>query len=135
VAVINEELARKWWRSPEEALGQQLKFGGPYRPGPVYNIVGVVGNVSQMGLDQPPMPQTYFAFSQRPDAAMVLMIRTNGDPSRLIPAARHDLAKLDRNVPIQSVRPFEEWLSATLTRRRFSTLLLGIFAGLAIILQ
>lgn len=134
VAVINEELARKWWRSPREALGQQLKYGGPYMPGPVYDIVGVVGNVSQMGLDQPPMPQAYFPFLQRPDSAMVVMIRANSNPSRLIPAVRRELAKLDRNIPIQSLRPFEEWLSATLTRRRFSTLLLGIFAGLAIVL-
>jgi putative ABC transport system permease protein len=134
LAIINEEIARKWWPNPRQALGHQLKFGGPYRPGSVFKIIGVVGNVKQMGLDQPPMPQAYFSFSQHPDAAMVVMTRTNGNPSRLIPTVRHELAKLDRNVPVQSLRPFEEWLGATLERRRFSTLLLGIFAGLAIVL-
>lgn len=134
LAVINEEIARKWWHSPQEALGQQLKFGGPYRPGSVFNIIGVVGNVKQMGLDQVPMPQAYFAFSQHPDSAMVVMIRTKGDPSHLMSTVRRDLARLDRNVPIQSLRPFEEWLGATLTRRRFTTLLLGVFAVLAIVL-
>src|SRR5262249_40708274 len=48
VAVINEELARKWWPAAEGAIGQQIKMGGPYMEGPVYQIVGVVGSVSQM---------------------------------------------------------------------------------------
>lgn len=62
------------------------------------------------------------------------MVRTAGDPSALIPAVRHRVAAVDRNVPIQSLRPFEKWLGATLERRRFSTLLLGLFAVLAMIL-
>jgi putative ABC transport system permease protein len=102
--------------------------------GPVYQIVGVVGNVSQMGLDEPPMPELYFPFSQRPNSAMVVMIRTTGNPTSLIPAVRHRAVAIDRNVPIQSLRPFEKWLGATLERRRFSTLLLGVFAALAMIL-
>jgi putative ABC transport system permease protein len=134
VAVINEEIARKWWRTPREAVGYQVKLGGPYMAGPVYQIVGVVGNVSQMGLDEPPMPELYFPFSQRPNSAMVVMIRTTGDPTSLIPAVRHRAVAIDRNVPIQSLRPFEKWLGATLERRRFSTLLLGVFAALAMIL-
>jgi putative ABC transport system permease protein len=133
VAVINEEIARKWWRSPREAVGYQLKMGGPYMKGPAYQIVGVVGNVSQMGLDAAPLPEVYFPFAQRPSSRMVVMIRTTGDPSPLIPAIRHRLAAVDRNVPIQSLRPFEKWLGATLERRRFSTLLLGSFALLAMI--
>lgn len=69
VAVINEEIARKWWRSPGEAVGYQIKVGGPYLKGPVYQIVGVVANVSQMGLDAAPLPEVYFPFAQRPSSA------------------------------------------------------------------
>jgi predicted permease len=134
VAVINEEIARKWWRTPREALGYQLKIGGPYLKGPVYEIVGVVGNVSQMGLDTAPLPEVYFPFSQRSSPRMVVMIRTTADPNPLIPSIRHRVASVDRNLPIQSLRPFEKWLGATLERRRFTTLLLGIFAVLAMIL-
>jgi putative ABC transport system permease protein len=94
----------------------------------------VVGNVSQMGLDAAPLPEVYFPFSQRPSSRMVVMIRTAGDPSALVPSVRHRVASVDRNVPIQSLRPFEKWLGATLERRRFSTLLLGLFAVLAMIL-
>ncbi len=134
VAVINEEIARKWWPTPQQALGNQIKLGGPYMKGSAYEIVGVIANVKQMGLDTAPMPEIYFPFSQRPSSAMVVMIRTTGDPNSLIPSVRHQLASLDRNVPIQSLRPFEQWLGATLERRRFSTLLLGLFALLAMVL-
>ncbi len=134
VAIVNDELARKWWSSPQQALGQQIKVGGPYQKGPVYDIVGLVANVSQMGLDTAPLPEIYSPFSQRPSSAMVLMIRTTGDPAALSSAVRKKVASLDRNLPIQSLRPFEEWLGAPLARRKFSTWLLGAFAALAMAL-
>jgi putative ABC transport system permease protein len=62
------------------------------------------------------------------------MIRTTGDPSPTIPAVRRHVASIDRNVPIQSLQLFEKRLGATLERRRFSALLLGLFAALAMIL-
>lgn len=134
VAVINEELARKWWSDPRLALGEQIKAGGPYMSGVVYNIVGVVGNVSQMGLDSAPMPEVYLPFSQHASSAMVVMIRTAGDPGAFSATARRRVASLDRNVPIQSLRPFEKWLGAPLERRTFSAVLLSMFAALAMVL-
>jgi putative ABC transport system permease protein len=134
IAIINEEVARKWWKLPQLALGHQIKLGGPYMEGPTLEIIGVVGNVSQMGLDTAPFPEIYFAFAQRASRGMVVMIRTLGEPPRMISAIRQHVASIDPNVPIQSLRPFEKWLGASLERRRFSTVLLGIFAALAMIL-
>jgi putative ABC transport system permease protein len=134
VAIINQEIARKCWDSPQAAIGSQLKFGGPYMEGPTYQIVGVVASVKQMGLDQDPVEQMYLPFSQHASSGMVLMIRTAGDPAAMGPAARRQLAAIDRNVPIQSLRPFQQWLGTTLERRRFSTRLLGLFALLAMAL-
>jgi len=134
IVVINRTIARKWWATPQLALGHHVKIGGPYMEGPTCEIVGVVESVRQMGLDSVPMPEVYSAFSQHADQAMVVMIRTTADPAPLIPAVRRHVATIDRNVPIQSLRPFEEWLGATLEQRRFSTLLLGVFAALAMIL-
>ncbi len=131
VAIINQEIARKWWSTPQSAIGNQIKFGGPYIDGPTYEIVGVVASVKQMGLDQDPVEQMYLPFSQHASPAMVVMIRTAGDPAALGPAARRQVAAIDRNVPIQSLRPFPQWLATTLERRRFSTWLLGLFALLA----
>ncbi len=134
-AMVNETFARKWWPSPRMAVGQQVKYGGPYTPGPEYQIVGVVEDVGQMGLDEAPLPEVYLAYSQtNPPRAMVVMVRIHGDPAVLMPALRRRVAKLDRNLPIQSLKTMDEWLGATLQRRRFNTLLLLLFAALAMIL-
>ena len=134
VTVINEEVARKWWPSPQHAIGHLLKMGGPYAEGPTLQIVGVVGNFSQSGLDSEPDPEFYLAFQQRVSRAMAVMVRTAGDPAAAIPVVRRHVSLLDANVPIQSLQPFDTWLSASLERRRFTTLLLAVFAGLAMLL-
>ena len=134
VAVINEEIARAWWKDPRSALGQHIKVGGPYMEGPVVEVVGVAANVPQMGLDSPPLPEIYLSAAQRVDAAMVVMIRTKGNPERMIATVRQTLASIDGNVPIQSLKTADTWLGATLVQRRFTTLLLVLFAGIAVIL-
>ncbi len=134
-AIVNETFARKWWPSSRLAVGQQIKYGGPYMPGPAYQIAGVVEDVGQMGLDEAPLPEVYLVYSQKnPPRAMVVMVRTHGDPAALMPAVRRRVARLDRNLPIQSLKTMDEWLGATLQRRRFNTLLLLLFAALAMIL-
>jgi putative ABC transport system permease protein len=136
VLLVNEKLARHWWpKAPQLAVGHPLKLGGPYMEGPTFEIAGVVADVRQAGLDVEPSPEIYLPFAQNVSPAMVVMIRAAGDPSQLIPVARRALASIDRNVPIQSLRPFEEWMGDTLERRRFITLLLAIFAALALILS
>jgi putative ABC transport system permease protein len=134
VAIINEELSRQWWNDPRLAIGQHLKVGGPYVDGPTLEIVGVVANVSQIGLDSEAWPTFYYAFSQRPSSAMLVTLRTSGDPAQWMNAVRHDVFSIDRNIPIDSLRTAEDWLGATLDRRRFATLLLGLFGGLAMLL-
>jgi predicted permease len=131
VAVINQEIARAWWKDPRSALGQHIKLGGPHMEGPVIEIVGVATNVPQMGLDSPPLPEIYLPAAQRVDAAMVVMIRTKGNPESMIASVRQTLASIDGNVPIQSLKTADTWLGATLVQRRFTTLLLVLFAGIA----
>ncbi|HXJ44830.1 MAG TPA: FtsX-like permease family protein, partial [Bryobacteraceae bacterium] len=131
-AVVNEKLARRWWpEAPQLAVGHRIKFGGPYMKGPTLDIVGVVGDVNQAALDEKSLPEVYVKGAQR---GMVVMVRAAGDPVGLIPAVRRELTSLDRNVPIVSIQPFSLRMAATLQRRRFNTLLLGIFATLAVAL-
>lgn len=133
VAMVNETFARKWWPRAT-AVGHRIKFGGPYREGPVYEIVGVAGDVSQMGLGTEPYPEVYLPFSQSPNQAMVVMVRAGGDVSLLAPAVRRRVSSIDRNLPVESLRPFEQTVAASLAQRQFSALLLGLFAGLAMVL-
>jgi predicted permease len=134
VAVINEEIARAWWKDPRSALGRHIKVGGPFMERPLVEIVGVAANVPQIGLDSPPLPEIYLSAAQRVDAAMVVMIRTKGNPESMIATVRQTLSSIDDNVPIQSLKTADTWLGATLVQRRFTALLLLLFAGIAVIL-
>lgn len=134
VAIINETISRANWPDPRMAIGQHLKVGGPYADGPVLEIVGVVADVSQDGLDGEAEPVFYYAFAQKPFSRMVLMARTAGDPNQWMNAVRRDVSSIDRNIPFESLQTAEDWLGATLDRRRFATLLLGLFGALAMIL-
>ena len=134
VAVVNQEFARAEFPNPYAAIGRHIKVGGPYMAGPVVEIVGVTANVSQMGLDADPEPSVFFPAAQAVDHSMVVMIRTRGNPEVLMGPVRHVLASIDPNVPIQSLKTMHEYLGATLVQRRFITLLLAIFAAIAVIL-
>ena len=134
VTVISETMARAWWKDPHSAVGQHIKMGGPYMKGPVLEIVGVVGNVAQFGLDSTGAPTFYFPAPQHTDNSMVVMIRTAGDPAVVAGGVRRVLAATDSEVPIQSLKIMNEWLGGSLTQRRFITLLLTLFAAIAVIL-
>ena len=133
VAIVNEAFARQWWPR-ESAVGRRIKSGGPYMRGPVYQVVGVVGDVSREGLDEKPEPEIFLPFVQEPVSAMAVMIRTAGDPASLAPAVRRCVSSIDHNLPIQKLRTVETMLAASLDRRRFSTMLLTLFAALAMAL-
>ncbi len=113
VAIINEEIAHAWWKDAHSALGQHIKLGGQYMEGPVLEIVGVAASVSQMGLDSAPLPEIYFPTTQRVSPAMVIAIRSRGTPESIMGTVRQTLASIDSNVPIQSLKPFDDWLGAT----------------------
>jgi predicted permease len=134
VAIVNEAIARRWFPK-ETAVGHTLKMGGPYMPGATMEIVGVIANVNQDGLGTEPNPEIYTPFAQVARSGMAAMIRTSGDPNALAPAVRRLVASLDRNLPIQKLASMPSRMSATLDRRRFTTLLLATFAGLAMLLS
>ena len=133
VAVVNAALARLWWPS-QSAVGHQIKLGGPYIDGPVLQIVGVTGDVKQYGLDAPTQPEIFLPFSQQNASDMVMLVRAAGDPAGLMPSVRGRVAALDRDLPIRHPATIDETLGAGLARRRFSTLLLTLFAALAMLL-
>jgi len=133
VVIVNETFARTWWPA-ESAIGHQIKFGGPYQEGPLLEVIGVAGDAKQMGLDSPPMPEIYQPFSQQRGGDMAIVIRVAGDAEALRPAVRARVLAHDRNLPLRAFATFERAFGAGLARRRFATLLLTMFAGLAMVL-
>jgi predicted permease len=132
--IVNQTLARRWWPHVS-AVGHQLKLGGPYMEGPTLDIVGVVGDVKQFGRDTDPMPELYRPLSPQSPGAMTIVVRAAGDPEAIVPAARERVRALNPNLPLQKVATLEQTLGAGLARRRFSTVLLTLFAGLAMLLS
>ncbi len=141
VVIINQALARRYFPD-QDPLGQRL-VGDPAADDPPRRIVGVVGNVSELALDRPPTPTVFAAASQAPDEVTSFLanlfptswvIRTTGDPARFGSLVREEILAVDPEQPISSIRPLAELMSATLAGRQLSTLLLSLFAGLALLL-
>lgn len=134
VVVVNETLARRWWSDPREAVGEGIKIGGPYQPGAVHRIVGVVADMAQGAPDAPVEPEFWIPLGADPRARVAVMIRTAGAPAGQIDAVRAAMAELDAALPIWSLEPAARVLAGTLDSRRYATWLLGALAALSMAL-
>ena len=132
-ALINEALARNLFPN-EDPMGKRLKLGAPRNPRPWLSIVGVVADVKHDGLDTATRPEIYVSYLQEPLQALTLVVRSSSDPTALTAAVRNEVLALDKEQPIYNVRTVQQLLSASVSSRRFSMLLLGIFASVALLL-
>jgi putative ABC transport system permease protein len=131
VAIINEAMVKKFFPD-EDPIGKHISVTmGPtlYR-----EIVGVVGDVKQYGLDQETPVETYEPFAQQPMSFMSLIVRTGGDPTSLSAAIRGEVLSIDKEQPVSSMKPLAELVSASVAQQRFAMLLLGVFAAVALLL-
>ncbi|HEV2915208.1 MAG TPA: ABC transporter permease [Pyrinomonadaceae bacterium] len=131
VAVINETMAKKFFPG-EDPIGKGINVtNGPER---FREIVGIVGDVKQYGLDQPTTAQTYEPYLQAPFSAMTLIVRTEGNPTALNAGVRGQVLSIDKDQPVSRIRTLEEVISESVAKQRFSMLLLGVFAVVALVL-
>ncbi len=134
VVIVNEALARRHFPN-QEPLGQRLHLDaatGKIDEG--WEIVGVVGDVRQHGLGQDARPCVY-----RPQAFSFLssgnlLVRTTGAPLALAETVRKRVLEIDSSQPVANVRTMEDALASSMAERRFILLLLGGFAGSALLL-
>jgi putative ABC transport system permease protein len=134
VAIINDALARKFWPN-EDALGKRITFDDPRKPGPKWlTIVGVVQSLRHRGLDLDPAPEYYLPLAQRAESSMILTVRCGQDPHTLTSAIRREIQSIDPDQPIANVRTLETVTADSIAPRRLSMVLLGAFAGIALLL-
>jgi putative ABC transport system permease protein len=137
VAVINETMARQFWPG-EGALGKRFKLGSVDSQPPWVTVVGVVGDVKEMGLEAPAKAEMFFPYQQLPrmlwNMPRDLAVRTTGDPMSVAAAARQAIWSVDRNQPVSNVRTMNEILSEEVAQRRIGMTLLAAFAALALAL-
>jgi predicted permease len=133
VIIIDEYMAQQLWPD-EDPLGKRVRTGGMDASpnAPWMTVIGVVGRVKQDTLDSEPRMAMHLAHTQVPTRAMNIVLRSAGNPASLTSAIRKQIHDLDPDLPIYNVRTMEQRVDESLARRRFTTLLLTLFAALAL---
>ncbi len=132
VAIVNESFVKRYLPG-EDPLGKYLiiDFGEPFKA----EIVGVVGGIRHSSLAQPePSAEMYVNVIQAPSYRTNLVVRAAGDPVQLTAAIRSEVQSLDKDLPVYNVKTMEQHISESAAQPRFRTLLLGLFAGVALVL-
>ena len=130
VCVISESMARQFYRG-ENPIGQRLQVGNGTKPA---EIVGIVGDVRDQELESFGRPAVYYPSTKDPFGSMYFGVRTAGDPEALITPLRAAIRSLDPELPLDAVGTVDDLVSKSLAQRRFSMLLMAVFASLALVL-
>jgi len=134
VALISESLARQYWPN-ENPLDKGIQYGNMDGDMRLLRVVGVVSDVREFGLEAKARPTVYVHYLQRPGQAwgFAIVARAQGDVKTLIPAMRSAAQSLNRDVPT-NFRTLGQIFSSSLDNRRFSLVIFGGFAGVALLL-
>jgi putative ABC transport system permease protein len=139
--VINETLARKQFGNANP-IGRRIFPDGDVNQsavvataGPSLEIVGVVRDIKEYGLFQVTPQMIYVPLAQDPESVASLLIKTTVPPETILPAVRGKMAKLDSDQPVYNVESLEEIFREEHAFFRFNTLLVSVFAGMALLLS
>ncbi|HKH49569.1 MAG TPA: ABC transporter permease [Thermoanaerobaculia bacterium] len=135
VIVINKIMADRIWPG-ESPVGKRITFGDSEGPDVQWmEVIGVVAGIRHQALDKDPGSEVYWAQLQNPVSGQLsVVLRTQGEPTKLAGAVREAVRSIDGDLPVERVRRMEDVVSEALTSSRFQTVLLGIFAGAALLL-
>ena len=132
VVVINDALAQRYFAG-QDPLGKQLVIYMTERNVPT-EIIGVVGSSKFLDLRAAAQPASFWPHPQLPYTGMTLTVRTSGDPLSFAPAVEREVHAIDKDQPVSDVRTMDQWISRSLAQARFSSMLLTVFALLALLL-
>jgi putative ABC transport system permease protein len=130
VVVVNKVLVDQLLPG-EDPIGKRIRY---FRSGPFAEIVGVVGQVHHRGLAAEPRPEIYTSYRQVQYGTMTVVVRTGGDPLALAEPLKAAVFAADPVQPITQIATMDDLLHRSVAAPRFHTLLLGSFAGLALVL-
>jgi predicted permease len=133
VAVINEAMARRFWPNANP-LGSTIFLFDDQTFAAYRTVVGVVANVRAEAVDSGAAPTVYLPYAQNSGRSLSLVVRGNVPARTLVKAVTDRLRVFDKQLTIAAVRPLDDVFSGSLSRQRFTTLLVGCFAALALII-
>jgi len=135
IVAINEAMARRYWPG-EDPVGRRFQFGDDdeAEEDGWITVVGVVADARRTALEKQARPSVFFPHSVFPMRRMTLVVRTAGDPLALADAVRREVHALDPDLPVARVTTLAGQLEERVAARRFHSVLLGLFSGLALLL-
>jgi len=133
VTIVSEGFARRFFPN-QEVLGKRIQHSGPGSGDGWMEIVGVVGNVKYLGLAADTDPAYYMPFGQAYYSQMFLVVRSSGDAAPLAAPLRREVQSIDRGVTLAQIGTMEQALRLSVSQPRFDTMLLALFAGIALLL-
>jgi putative ABC transport system permease protein len=131
VAIINETMARQFFPN-EDPIGKRINITNG--PDAWREIIGIVGDIKQDGVDKATGAQSYEPFAQAPFNSLNVVIRTKASPAALLGALRPAVYEVDKDQPVGIIRPLEEIMAESIARQRFAMLLLTVFSGVALVI-
>jgi predicted permease len=143
VAIVNERLAARFWPD-QDPIGKRLRWGGAGSQYPWLTVVGVVGSIADGPIGTEPGIHAYEPFRQLPDffldganqfgRDLKVAVLADGKPLALAAPVRQEISKLDPELAIESILPMDEQVRDASAPQRVSTLLVGAFAAIALLL-
>jgi putative ABC transport system permease protein len=130
VAMVNRTAARRFWPG-ERAIGKRVWVGNLPHP---FEITGVLADVKNSGLAEPPEAEVFLPLPQLPWTLLYLSARTSADPQAISASVRRAIAKVDREQPLTRVFTGEELLESANAQPRFTTLLISVFSAAAFVI-
>ena len=134
VAIINESLARSCFNG-EDPIGKRVKAGSYDSQQPWATVVGLVKDVKHSGLDKESHPGLYFPYRQIVWGHLVIVARSEGDAASLFGPMREAVWSVDKDQPVTSLRTLDDYLSESVSQRRFIVILFAAFAAVALVLS
>jgi putative ABC transport system permease protein len=131
VAVINETMAKQFFPN-EDPIGKRINVQNG--PDNWRQIVGIVGDIKQYGVDKATTAQTYEPFAQHPFNTLNVVLRTSGSPAALTSALRPAVYSVDKDQPIGKILPLTEIVSETIAKQRFAMTLVVVFSLVALVI-
>jgi putative ABC transport system permease protein len=130
VVAVNQALAKQAWPGGD-AIGRRMRTDPDE---PWLTVVAVVSDMRHGGPAAAPRPEFYQPLAQRPFSSMAFVVRTLGDPSKIVPAVRREVASLDPALPVSKVATMEEHVARALSAPRVMSTLVAAFGALALAL-
>ena len=133
VTVISEAMTKAYFAG-KNPIGKRLMFGFPPDAGEFREIVGVVGDVRDVTLEQEPVAMMYVPFAQSPMPGAVLVVKSTLGMANVAGAIRKDVQAMDKDLPVTDVAELSEAMMTSVAQPKFRTYLLGLFAAIALLL-